>query len=107
MSYNSFRPHSAMMKVLLSNKLKCVERCQTLLVGENEIKKKKPTNTGKGKYPTAGESYIRQANKLYRTFTFLTAVHSTALKAQTNFLLTAFTKYSQVKILYKPLKLPK
>lgn len=106
MSYNSFRPHSAMMKVLLSNKLKCVERCQTLLVGENEIKKN-PTNTGKGKYPTAGESYIRQANKLYRTFTFLTAVHSTALKAQTNFLLTAFTKYSQVKILYKPLKLPK
>lgn len=48
LSYNSFRPHSAMMKVLLSNKLKCVERCQTLLVGENEIKKKNQRTLEKG-----------------------------------------------------------
>lgn len=74
-----------MLKVLLSNKLKYVECCQTLLVGENE-KNNKTTNTEKGKYPTVGESYTTQANKLYIAVSFLTAVDSTALKAQTNVL---------------------
>lgn len=43
LSNSSFRPCSAAMTVKdpLNNKLKHVERCQTLLVGENNKKKKK------------------------------------------------------------------
>lgn len=57
LSNSSFRPCSAAMtlKDPLNNKLKHVERCQTLLVGENN--KKKNNNAEKGEYPTARERH--------------------------------------------------
>lgn len=108
LSNSSFRPCSAAMTVKdpLNNKLKHVERCQTLLVGENN-KKKKTTMLKRGNIQQL-ERGIQQTSKwtveIY--YFFFTAVVAQDLK--TNFsLFTDFTVYSHIKIIHQPLILSK